>query len=293
MAILIDKGTKLLVQGITGREGRLHTKLMLDNGTNIIAGVTPGREGKTIEGKPVYNSIKNAIRKHSEINASILFVPAAHASEAVYEAIDEDIELIIVITEQIPIHETVKFIEYAKRKNTKIIGPNCPGVISPGESMAGIMPSQFFKKGNIGIVSRSGTLTYEIAHSLTIENLGQSSAVGIGGDPVGGVDLIETIDLFQNDPETEAVVVIGEIGGNAEEKLAEKIKSGNSLPIAAYIAGTTAPKGKQMGHAGAIISMGAGSAEEKKKRLKDSGAMVAQIPSEIPRIVKKALGKLK
>ncbi|MFQ6135108.1 MAG: succinate--CoA ligase subunit alpha [Nitrososphaerales archaeon] len=290
MAILVDRGTRLLVQGMTGREGRLHTELMLRYGTEILAGVTPGKGGESVEGRPVYNTVKAAVKEHPEINASILFVPAPHAAEAAYEAIDAGIELLIVITERIPVHDAVRFIEYGRRKGVKIVGPNCPGVMSPSECKVGIMPGHLFKKGHVGIVSRSGTLTYEVAWSLTRSGLGQSTAVGVGGDPVVGLDLLEVIRMFQDDPDTEAVVVIGEIGGDAEERLAEEMKnSGVGMPLVAYIAGLTAPQGKRMGHAGAIISMGEGTAVGKKDRLTDAGALVADIPSDIPRLVRKGL----
>ncbi|MEE9586136.1 MAG: succinate--CoA ligase subunit alpha [Nitrososphaerales archaeon] len=290
MGVLVNKGTRLLVQGMTGREGRLHTELMLRYGTKILAGVTPGKGGGSVEGRPVYNTVKEAVKEHPEINASILFVPAPHTAEAAYEAVDAGVELLVVITEHIPVHDAIRFIEYGRRRGVRIVGPNCPGVISPSECKVGIMPDHLFKKGHVGIVSRSGTLTYEIAWSLTSSGLGQSTAVGIGGDPVVGLDLIEVVRMFQDDSDTEAVVVIGEIGGDAEERLAEEMKnSGGGIPVVAYIAGLTAPTGKRMGHAGAIISMGEGTAAGKKKRLADAGALVADIPSDIPKLVRKGL----
>lgn len=286
----MDRGVRLLVQGMTGREGRIHTRLMLRYGTKILAGVTPGKGGGRVEGRPVYNTVKAVLKDHPEINASILFVPAPHALDAVYEAVDAGIKLIVGITEHIPVHDTLRFVEYGRRRGVRIVGPNCPGVISPSECKVGIMPDHLFKKGRVGIVSRSGTLTYEVAWALTRSGLGVSTAVGVGGDPVVGLDLLEVIRMFQDDPDTDAVVLIGEIGGDAEERLVEEIrKSGVNMPLVAYVVGLTAPQGRRMGHAGAIISMGEGLAVEKKNRLADAGVLVADIPSEIPRLVRKGL----
>ncbi|MEM1995144.1 MAG: succinate--CoA ligase subunit alpha [Nitrososphaerales archaeon] len=290
MAILIDAKTRVLVQGATGREGSTHTASMLNYGTKILAGVTPNRGGSTVSGVPIYDLVSEAVESHPEINTSIVFVPASAAPEAVYEAIDAGIKLIIIVTERIPIHDTINLVAHAERKGAKIIGPNCPGVITPEVAKVGIMPAHLFKKGRVGIVSRSGTLTYEVAWALTRSGFGQSTAVGIGGDPVVGLGFVDVVQMFEADPETDAIVVIGEIGGDAEERLAAYIRrQGLAKPIVAYIAGRSAPKGKRMGHAGAIISLGSGSAEEKRAALIDAGVNVAELPSQIPILLKKAI----
>ena len=289
MTILVDKNTRLAVQGITGKEGSGHALSMLKYGTNVVAGVTPGKGGERVGGVPVYNSMKQAISAHPEINTSIIFVPAAFNADTVYEAVDGGLKLVIDITEHVPIHDSLKFINYARGKGVTVIGPNCPGVISPGECKVGIMPGQIFSKGNIGIISRSGTLTYEIAWVLTRAGLGQSTAVGIGGDPVIGRDSVEIIEMLEGDPGTNAIIVIGEIGGDAEERLAARIRAkGMKKPIVSFIAGRQAPPGKRMGHAGAIISMGSGSAADKIKALEGVGVKVAELPSQIPELVKEA-----
>lgn len=290
MAILVNKSTNLLVQGITGREGTTHTIAMLKYGTNVVAGVTPGKSGERVDRVPVYGSVREAVDATPEINASIIFVPATYTADAVYEAIDSGIKLIVTITEHVPVHDSLQFINYSRDKGITVIGPNCPGLISPGETKVGIMPGHIFSKGEIGMVSRSGTLTYEIAWVLTRAGFGQSTAVGIGGDPVIGRDVLEIVELFEKDPATRALAVIGEIGGDAEEKLAERIKQrGLKKPIVSFIAGRQAPPGKRMGHAGAIISMGAGTAESKIKALESAGVRVAELPSEIPSLLKQAL----
>lgn len=289
MTILVDKSTKVIVQGITGKEGSSHALSMQKYGTKIVAGVTPGKDGEKIGGAPVYGSMKKAIGNHPEANASIIFVPAAYNADAVYEAIDSGMKLVVDITEHVPVHDSLKFIDYARNKGITVIGPNCPGVISPGECKIGIMPGHIFSKGSVGIVSRSGTLTYEIAWVLTNSGLGQSTAVGIGGDPIIGRDTVEIIEMFENDSETKALVVIGEIGGDAEERLAKRImEKGMKKPIVSFIAGRQAPPGKRMGHAGAIISMGSGSAAEKIRALEGVGIRVAELPSQIPQLVKEA-----
>ncbi|HDI74574.1 MAG TPA: succinate--CoA ligase subunit alpha [Thermoprotei archaeon] len=286
--ILVNKETRVLVQGITGREGSFHTKAMLEYGTKILAGVTPGKGGQKVHGVKVYNSVEEALRENPSINTSIVFVPAPYAADAVYEAIDAEIKLIVVITEHIPIHDELRFITYARLKGTRIIGPNCPGIISPGVAKVGIMPGHIFEKGVVGIVSRSGTLTYEIAHAISKAGLGQSTCVGIGGDPIVGTDFIEVLKLFEEDEETKAVVVIGEIGGSMEERLAKWIKEKRySKPVIAYIAGRTAPPGKRMGHAGAIISMGMGTAESKIKAFEKAGVPVAKTSREVVGILLK------
>ncbi|RLE76609.1 MAG: succinate--CoA ligase subunit alpha [Thermoprotei archaeon] len=286
MPILVNEDTRLLVQGITGREGSFHTKLMLDYGTKILAGVTPGKGGQRVHGIPVYDSVDEAIEKHPEINTSIVFVPAKFAYDAVLEAVNCGIELIVVITEHIPVHDSLKFIRYAKYRRSLIVGPNTPGVISPGLSKVGIMPGKVFKRGRIGLVSRSGTLTYEVANEISKSGLGISTSVGIGGDPVNGLDFIETAKFFLEDENTDALVIVGEIGGDAEERFASFIeKTGFEKPVVAYITGRTAPPGKRMGHAGAIISMGTGDAKSKIEALNNAGIQVAETVSSIPKIL--------
>ena len=288
MTIIVNEKTRVLVQGITGREGRFHTEKMLEYGTKIVAGVTPGKGGLSVHGVPVYNTVADALSKHPEINTSIVFVPAKFAPDAIYEAIDAGIKNIVVITEGIPVHDELKFINYARALGVIIVGPNTPGVIAPEKRVkVGIMPAKSFKPGPIGIVSRSGTLTYEIADVLSRIGFGQSTVVGIGGDPITGLDFIDVVSMFEEDPDTKGIVVIGEIGGDAEERLAEYVKRGKvSKPIIAYIAGKTAPPGKRMGHAGAIITMGRGSADSKIRALKDAGIEVATTPMQIAKIAK-------
>ncbi len=290
MAVLVDENTRVIVQGITGREGSFHTKLMLEYGTKIVAGVTPGKGGAVVHGVPVYDTMEEAVAEHPEANASIVFVPARFAADAVYEAIDAGMKVVVVITEHIPVHETLEFVNYAKRKGTVIIGPNCPGIISPGKTKIGIMPGHVFAPGPVGIVSRSGTLTYEIAYALTRAGLGQTTAIGIGGDPVVGLTFTEAMELFEKDPDTKALVLIGEIGGDMEERAAMMVKEGRfTKPVVAFVAGRTAPPGKRMGHAGAIIMMGTGTYEGKVKALEEAGIRVARTPMEIPKLVREAL----
>jgi succinyl-CoA synthetase alpha subunit len=292
MTVLVDSETRVVVQGITGREGSFHTRAMLSYGTRILAGVTPGKGGTTVEGVPVYDNVMEAVRRHPELNTSIIFVPSRFAADAVYEAIDAGLDLIVVITEGIPVHETMKFVRYAKINGVTIIGPNCPGVISPGESKVGIMPGHVFSKGRVGIVSRSGTLTYEIAYAMTKAGIGQSTSIGIGGDPVPGTSFIDALEMFREDDGTDAVVLIGEIGGDMEERAARYIvEQGYEKPVVAYVAGRTAPPGKRMGHAGAIISMGVGDAASKIKVLREVGVEVAELPSQIPSLLMKVLKK--
>jgi succinyl-CoA synthetase alpha subunit len=291
MAIIATRNTFLLVQGITGREGSYHTQRMIEYGTQVVAGVTPGKGGTKVHGVLVYNTVEEALKKHPEINTSILFVPAPFAPDAFYEAVDAGIKTIVVITEGIPVHDEIKMISYARSKGVVVVGPNCPGVISPGERVkVGIMPERSFSPGSVGIVSRSGTLTYEISEALTKAGLGQSTVIGIGGDPIVGLDFIEVVEMFNKDNETKAIVVIGEIGGDAEERLAQYVREkGMVKPIVAYIAGRTAPPGKRMGHAGAIITMGRGDAETKIKVLEASGIRVARTPIEVASIVSSML----
>ena len=288
MAILVNNKTKAIVQGITGTQGSFHTKLMLEYGTKIVAGVTPGKGGQEVHGVPVYDTVKEALSEH-DANASIIFVPAPFAKDAVLEGINAGLELIVVITEHIPIKDTIQMVEVAKRNNVNIVGPNTPGVITPGECKLGIMPSHIFKRGPIGIISRSGTLTYEIASNLTKAGFGQSTCLGIGGDPIIGINFVEALEMFANDHETKAVVLIGEIGGDAEERAAEYIRKEFNKPVAAFIAGKTAPPGKRMGHAGAIISGRTGTAQSKIKALKDVGVHVVDRPREISEKLKEIL----
>ncbi|GBC71463.1 Succinate--CoA ligase [ADP-forming] subunit alpha [Candidatus Calditenuaceae archaeon HR02] len=290
MAILVDRDTRVLVQGITGRQGSFHTAEMLKYGTRVVAGVTPGKGGTEVHGVPVYDSVEEAVREHPEIDASVVFVPAAAAVDACYEAIESGIRLIVLITEGIPTHWTMQLVRYASLRGVRIIGPNTPGVITPGECKLGIMPGSVFTRGPVGIVSRSGTLTYEIAQSLTEKRIGQSTCVGIGGDAVVGTGFIEILDLMGRDPQTRCVVLVGEIGGDAEERVAEYIVRENyPKPLVAYVAGRTAPSGKRMGHAGAIISLGMGDALTKMRRLRDAGARVAETPSAVASLVEETL----
>jgi len=290
MGILVDENTRVIVQGITGKEGSFHTKLMLQYGTKIVAGVTPGKGGSTVEGVPVYDTMAEAVKEHPEANTSIIFVPAKFASDAVYEAVDSGMKVIVVITEHIPVHDAIEFVNYAKRKGSVIIGPNCPGIITPGKTKVGIMPGHVFTPGPVGIMSRSGTLTYEIGYFLTKAGLGQSTVIGVGGDPVTGLTFPEVIEMFERDPQTKAVVMIGEIGGDAEERVARMVKEGRiKKPVVAFVAGRTAPEGKRMGHAGAIIMLGTGAYKDKVAALEDAGIRVARTPYEVSKLVKEAL----
>jgi len=283
MAILIDSKTRVIVQGITGHHGSFHTDLMKKYGTNIVAGVTPGKGGENVGGVPVFNTVAEA----PEADFSILFVPATAALDAAIESLQQNLNLVI-ITEHIPVLDAIKISNEAKKRNLIVIGPNCPGIITPGESKVGILPGEFFKKGPVGILSRSGTLTYEISKKLTDADLGQSTIVGIGGDLINGFNFNEGLRKFEEDEDTEVIVLIGEIGGDAEEKAADYI--GNiTKPVVAYIAGKTAPAGKTMGHAGAIISGESGTFESKVAALKSAGVQVATLPSEVPGLVKKCL----
>lgn len=288
MSILINNNTKLIVQGITGRDGAFHANNMKDYGTNIVGGVSPGKGGTEVHGIPVYNTVEEAV-KDTDADSSIIFVPAPFAADAIMEAGYAGVELIVCITEGIPVQDMMKALAVLNNNNVRLIGPNCPGIITPDESLIGIMPGSIFKKGNVGVISRSGTLTYEVVDMLTKEGLGQSTCVGVGGDPVAGLYFIDLLNMYQNDPETDAIVLIGEIGGDAEEKAAEYIKEKMTKPVVAFIAGQSAPPEKRMGHAGAIISRGAGTAGEKINVLKAAGISVALEPSEIPELVKNKL----
>jgi succinyl-CoA synthetase alpha subunit len=277
--IILDENTRCVVQGITGKQGSFHTEQMLKYNTKIVAGTSPGKGGQKFGELPIYNSVE-AAREELDINASIIFVPAAFAKDAAFEAISQ-LDLAVIITEHIPVHDSMEIVEYAKREKTTIIGPNTPGIISPGIGKLGIMPTHIFNEGNIGIVSRSGTLTYEVANQVTNAGMGQSTCIGIGGDPVVGLDFADVLQRFEDDDDTAAMVMIGEIGGNAEEKAAEYINKNITKPVVAYIAGVTAPPGKRMGHAGAIIEGNSGTAATKINALEDSGVLVAERPSEI------------
>lgn len=287
MSILIDKSTRLIVQGITGRDGRFHARKMKEYGTNVVGGTSPGKGGTDANGIPVFNTMYEAVEQ-TQANTSIIFVPARFAADAIMEAADAGIRLIVCIAEGIPTLDVIKAHQFIKQKGAILVGPNCPGLISPGKSMVGILPGQVFQKGNVGVISRSGTLTYEIVYHLTANGMGQSTAIGIGGDPVVGLHFRELLEMFQNDTETEAIVLIGEIGGNAEEQAAEYIRNHVTKPVVAFIAGQSAPLGKQMGHAGAIISGTSGSAKEKIEALEAAGIQVAQEPSDIPALLKAA-----
>lgn len=292
MAILVDKNTRVVVQGITGKEGSFHALQCKAYGTQVVAGVTPGKGGQKVDDIPVFNTVEEAV-KETSANCSLIFVPPAFAADAIVEALDAGIELIVCITEGIPVRDMLKVKHYMLRNypKAKLIGPNCPGVITPGEAKVGIMPGHIFKRGTIGIVSRSGTLTYEASHQLTRYGLGQSTAVGIGGDPVHGLSHKDVIAMFNEDPETEAILMIGEIGGTAEEEAAEYIKQFVKKPVFAYIAGITAPPGRRMGHAGAIITGGKGTAQAKISVLRDAGVHVIENPAFIGKTVAEVLGK--
>ena len=289
MSILINKDTKLVVQGITGRDGAFHTQKMKEYGTNIVAGVSPGKGGQEVDGVPIFDTVEQAV-KGTGANVSVIFVPAPFAADAILEASYAGVDLVVCITEHVPQLDMIRVMPSLKKNGTKLIGPNCPGLITPGESLIGILPSNIFKKGNIGLISRSGTLTYEVVNMLTHDGLGQTTCVGIGGDPVAGLYFLELLEMYENDPATDAVVLIGEIGGDAEEQAAQFIKDKMTKPVVAFIAGQTAPPGKRMGHAGAIISSGSGTAEEKIRAFYSAGVPVAKEPSEIPGLVKEKLG---
>jgi len=288
MSIFVDNNTRLVVQGITGRDGSFHTTQMLKYGTKVVAGVTPGRGGQEVEGVPVFNSVSEAVKK-TNANTSVIFVPAKFAADAIYESIDAGIKLIVCISEGIPTIEMVKVVAYLKDKDCRLIGPNSPGVVSPDNTKVGILPGHIFKKGSVGVISRSGTLTYEIVDHVTKAGLGQSTCLGIGGDPVIGTKFIECLELFAKDKDTEAVVVVGEIGGRDEQDTAAYIKQHFNKPVFGFIAGKTAPPGKRMGHAGAIIAGTAGTAAEKIKAFEENGIKVGETPADVAKLLKEHL----
>lgn len=289
MSILINKDTKVIVQGITGRDGAFHAAKMKAYGTNVVGGTSPGKGGQEVDGIPVFDSVEDAV-KETGANASVIFVPAAFAADAIMEASYAGVKLVVCITEHVPVQDMIKVTPVLKKHGTKLVGANCPGLITPGECLIGILPGMIFKKGNVGLISRSGTLTYEVVNMLTENGLGQTTCVGIGGDAVSGLYFIDLLEMYENDPATEAVVLIGEIGGDAEEQAARFIKEKMTKPVVAFIAGQSAPPGKRMGHAGAIISSGSGTAEEKIKAFKAADVPVAKEPNEIPELVKEKLG---
>jgi len=292
MSVLIDKNTRVVVQGITGREGSFHAQQMLDYDTKVVAGVTPGKGGTKHLGVPVFNTVAEAVAK-TGANASIIFVPPPFAADAILEAVDSNLPLVICITEGVPALDMVRVAAAMKDSKTRLIGPNCPGVISPGKCKMGIMPASIHKQGNVGVVSRSGTLTYEAVGQLTQLGIGQSTCIGIGGDPIIGTSFLDSIRMFNDDPETQAIVMIGEIGGNAEEVAADYIKKHVKKPVVGFIAGQTAPPGRRMGHAGAIISGGQGTAVEKYKAMRSAGIHTIQSPADIGETIARVMGASK
>ncbi|AHG04351.1 succinyl-CoA synthetase subsunit alpha [Halobacterium sp. DL1] len=281
MSILVDDDTRVVVQGITGGEGKFHAEQMIDYGTNVVAGAVPGKGGQEVAGVPVYDTVDAAVEEE-DADASVVFVPPAFAADAVFEGLDTDLDLVVAITEGIPTQDMAKVNKRLSEVDTRLLGPNCPGIITPGESKLGILPGNIFESGNVGLVSRSGTLTYQVVDSLTSRGIGQTTAIGIGGDPIIGTDFIDALELFEADPDTHAVVMCGEIGGEDEEDAAEFIAQNMDTPVAGFIAGRTAPPGKRMGHAGAIVSgSGTGTAESKINALNDAGVPVGDTPEEV------------
>ncbi len=289
MAIFADSSTRVVVQGITGRDGSFHTGQMIEYGTKVVAGVTPGKGGQQFqESVPIFDTMEKAVSE-TGANASVIYVPAAFAANAICEAADSGVDLIVCISEGIPVLDMLRATRYVKEQGTRLIGPNCPGMISPGESKLGIIPGQIVEKGPVGVISRSGTLTYEVVWALTRAGMGQSSCIGIGGDPVIGTNFIDCLDAFEQDPLTEAIVLIGEIGGTDEQNAARHIKKNLTKPVVGFVAGQTAPPGRRMGHAGAIISGSSGTAEEKISTFKENGVEVAERPADMPEILSRAL----
>ncbi|HEV2429710.1 MAG TPA: succinate--CoA ligase subunit alpha [Thermoplasmata archaeon] len=290
MTVLIDRETRVVVQGITGHQGTVHTRQMKLFGTQVVAGATPGKGGAVVEGVPVFDSVREAVSQ-TGANAACLFVPAPFALDAYLESVDAGIRLAVIVTEHIPFHDMLTMYHYGRAHGARIIGPNCPGIASPGGSKVGIIPNVVFRPGRIGVISRSGTLTYEIVNGLTERGLGQSTCIGLGGDPVVGTSFVDALPYFERDPATDALVLVGEIGGTAEEDAAEEIERHFTKPVVAYIAGRSAPPGKRMGHAGAIIARGKGTAESKAAALRKAGATVARFPYEIPELVAAVAGR--
>ena len=290
MSIIVDENTRVLVQGITGSAGAFHAQQMIEYGTKIVGGVTPGKGGKDAVGVPVFNTVKQGVAQ-TGANATVVYVPPPFAADAILEAIDAGIELVVAITEGIPVMDMITVREALNHSNTRLIGPNCPGVISPGKCKIGIMPGHIHRKGSVGVISKSGTLTYEAVGQLSAVNLGQSTCVGIGGDPINGTGFIDVLELFEQDDQTEAVIMIGEIGGTAEQEAAAWIKEHFSKPIIGFVAGRTAPPGKRMGHAGAIISGGKGTADEKIEAMEDAGMLVAPTPAELATTLQKVYSR--
>ncbi len=288
MSVLIDKRTRLVVQGITGREGQFHTKGAIDYGTEVVAGVTPGKAGQKVEGVPVFNTVADAI-KETGANASVIFVPPPFAADAILEAVDADLALVVCITEGVPALDMIDVMRVVEGSKTRLVGPNCPGLISPGKAKIGIMPSHIHKEGPVGVVSRSGTLTYEAVYQLSKRDIGQSTCIGIGGDPVIGTTFVDALELFQADAQTEAIIMIGEIGGSAEETAAEYIKAHVTKPVVSFIAGQTAPPGRRMGHAGAIVMGGKGTAADKMATLEAMGVTVVKSPAAMGQRMKDIL----
>jgi succinyl-CoA synthetase alpha subunit len=284
MTVLVDSDTRVVVQGITGHQGTVHTRQMKLFGTQVVAGVTPGKAGSEVEGVPVFDTVREAVAR-TKANASCIFVPAPFAKDALLEAVDAGVLLSVIVTEHIPFHDMLVMYHYARSRGGRIIGPNCPGIAAPGRAKVGIIPNVVFRPGRVGVISRSGTLTYEIVNGIKERGLGQSACIGLGGDPVVGTSFVDALPLFQADPETDVIVLVGEIGGSAEEDAAEYIRHHVTKPVVAYIAGRSAPPGKRMGHAGAIISRGKGTAETKLEALSAAGARVARFPYEIPDLV--------
>jgi succinyl-CoA synthetase alpha subunit len=281
MSVLVDDETRVVVQGITGGEGKFHAEQMMDYGTNVVAGAVPDKGGQEVAGVPVYDTVDEAAREE-DADASVVFVPPAFAGDAIFEALDTSLDLVVAITEGIPTQDMSKVNERLSEVDTRLIGPNCPGIITPGEAKLGILPGNIFESGNVGLVSRSGTLTYQVVDNLTSRGIGQTTAIGIGGDPIIGTDFIDALELFENDPDTEAVAMCGEIGGEDEEQAAQFIAENMDTPVAGFIAGRTAPPGKRMGHAGAIVSgSGTGTAESKINALNDAGVPVGDTPNEV------------
>jgi succinyl-CoA synthetase alpha subunit len=284
MAIFVDKKSRILVQGATGHQGVFHINAMKEFGTNVVAGVTPGKGGQEVHSVPIFNNVYEGFEE-TKPNTSLILVPARFTKDAVFEALDAGVKTVVVITENIPFHDAMEFVHYAKYKDAVLIGPNCPGIASPGKTKVGILPSEIFIEGNVGVASRSGTLTYEIVNSLSEKGIGQSTCIGLGGDPIIGTTFIDCLDAFEKDPETKSIVLVGEIGGTAEEEAAEHIRENISKPVFAFIAGRTAPPGKRMGHAGAIIARGKGTAESKIKAFKEANVEVAKFPTDIADLI--------